>query len=918
MQRIFKLLSVTLLILSLCWLPSLAQDEHTILKGRILDRATEEPVGAVIITLQNSNQQTTTGSDGTFVFYNAQAGDDRLLISSAMYATVERGVTIVAGRSNDIGDLYVVQTTMSDNMQFVGIVDNIDLDQMDDEGSAQSANTMVIFSNDVYLQNAGYQFSQFRHRTRGYESMYEQRYINGINFNEGVRGVFNYSSIGALNDMTRNGNRINYMGSSPFSFGDIGGSENINMRPASYTRGGKLTLSGTNRNYYARAILSYNTGLMDNGWAISSAIGTRYSHEGAIEGVFYKNLSYMIGAEKVWDQGRQRVSLITFGSPVERGQQGSSVEEAVKLAGCNTYNPNWGWQNGKKRNARVVKSWDPTVILSHIWKPDEVSTLTTGVAGHYNRYGRSSLNWYNGADPRPDYYRYLPSYFSGTPEVQEYYAYKWITGQISQINWDRLYEVNHLNNQFGDGSAIYMVEERRSDLMELALNSTYNTQITNSVALNAGLEFKYSLSKQFKTVDDLMGALYLEDNDKFAERDFPGDEQKVMNDLNNPGRRVWEGDVFGYDYRYHLYNVGLWVQNEHKYGDWDFYYGAKFAVNTIQREGLMRNGRYPNNSFGKGDLHTFVNFETKAGAVYKINGRHFVTANASYLNRPPLVREMFVSPDIMDAVVPTLKSKQIANIDLNYIFSTPQIKGRLSAFYTWFWDDMKKIAYYHDTERAFVHHTLYGVNKVHRGFEVGVEYKPTDALTFELITTAAQYYYSNDPMGVMNSTNGKIDNVEEKVYMKNLHLGGVPQVVGTFGVGYFYDYWFFNLNFNWFGSNHIDVAPIRRLASNYLSVSPPGTAGHNAERYEAFKQFTTQEQFDPGVTLDLSIGKIIYLRNRDRINLNFSINNILNKRDIRTGGYEQGRINLDYPERFGNKHYYMQGLNFFLNASYNW
>ena len=49
--------------------------------------------------------------------------------------------------------------------------------------------------------------------------------------------------------------------------------------------------------------------------------------------------------------------------------------------------------------------------------------------------------------------------------------------------------------------------------------------------------------------------------------------------------------------------------------------------------------------------------------------------------------------------------------------------------------------------------------------------------------------------------------------------------------------------------------------------------------------------------MDLSIGKILYLKNRDRINFNFSITNLLNNKEIRTGGFEQGRINLDHPER---------------------
>ncbi len=921
MHKITKLLAFAVTLLSLTALPLLAQvgdNGQTILKGIVLDSATQKAISGVQVTLVGNNQQTTSEADGSFIFYNLRAGSDHLVLTSALYATLECEIKIKGNQTNDAGPLLLKQTTMRDNAHFAGIVDNIDLDQIDDEGAGQSANTMVIFSNDIYLQNGGYQFSQFRHRNRGYDNTYEERYINGISFNEGVRGVFNYSSIGALNDMTRNGNRINYMGASPFSFGDLGGSENINMRPANYTRGGKATISGTNRNYFLRGILSYNTGLMDNGWALSVALGGRYSHEGAIEGVFYKNISYMLGAEKVWDAGKQRISVITFGSPVERGQQGSSVNEAVRLVCNNTYNPNWGWQNGKKRNARVVKSWDPTLIISHTWKPSYTTTLTTGIAGHYNRYGRSALNWYNGADPRPDYYRYLPSYFEGNPDVQSFYAYQWRKGIISQIDWDHLYEVNHLNNLYGDGSAVYMVEERRSDLGEFAFNSTLNTYLSREVALSAGVDFKYSYSKQFKTVDDLLGASYLQDNDKYAERDFAGNNQVVQNDLNKPGRRVWKGDVFGYDYRYHIYRAGLWAQNEHKYANIDLYYGAKITFNSIQREGMMKNGRYPDNSFGKGDLHTFINFEGKFGITYKIDGRHFLTMNASYLTRPQLERAMYVSPDITDQTVPNLKSKQAANIDLNYIFSTPKVKGRLSAFYTGFWDDMQKVAYYDDIQRTFVLHTLYGVNKVHRGLELGIEYKPTDALTLRLIGTTAQYYYNNNPTGVMNSTNGQIQNKEEVVYMKNLYLGGIPQMLGTFGVGYFYKYWFFDINLNAFGYNHIDPAPIRRLASNYTNVTPPGVPGHDPKQYEAFLQYTTQERFDPGMTVDLSIGKILYLKNRDRINFNFSISNLLNKQDIRTGGFEQGRINLDHPERFTNKHYYMQGINFFLNASYNW
>lgn len=914
MRKIVWLWSVVLLMIGSAYSLS-AQESPSggILQGRVVEAATGEPVEGVRLSLSHSNQITTSGSDGTFVFFNLLPGKDQLQLSSSTIFSREVAVEIKERGVTELGDVPVTRAEMTDT-QYVGIVEAIDV-AVGEEGIGQQISTMVIFSSDVYLKNSGYQFSQFRHRTRGYEGRFEEKYINGVSFNEQVRGVFNYSSIGALNDLTRNGNSINYLNSSNFSFGDIGGSENLNLRPSNYTRGGKFTLSATNRNYYARSMFSYNTGLMDNGWALTAGIGGRYSQEGAIEGVFYKNLSYMLGAERQWDGGRQSLSLITFGSPVERGQQGSSVNEAVTLVGCNTYNPNWGYQNGEKRNARVVKSWDPTAVLSYRWNERNFD-WTTGLGVHYNRYGRSSLNWYDGADPRPDYYRYLPSYFKDSPETQEYYEYLWRSGKVSQINWDRLYEVNHLNNLQGNGAAIYMVEERRSDLLETAFNSTLNLQFSPRTKLTAGVGYKYSLSKQFKTVDDLLGANYVLDIDKFAERDFPGDRSMIQNDLTRPNRRVWEGDIFGYNYRHHLHNANIWFQQEHKFHYWDIYYGAKLAYNFIQREGLMQNGRYPESSLGLGEAHHMMNFEVKGGATYKINGRHFLTGNASYQTRPPLVRSMYVSPDLTDQTVPTLDPVQILNADINYIFSTPQWKGRLSYFVTNFWDDMRKISYYNDQQRTFVHHTLYGVDKVHHGLEVGIEYRPTSQLTFDLIGTVAQYFYNNNPMGVMNSTNGRIKGEEEQVYLKNLYLGGMPQMVGTFGISYFIDYWFLNLNINGFGYNHIDVAPIRRLASNYTSVAPPEAANHNPQHWAAFKQFTTQERFDPGMTIDVSVGKILYLPNRDRINFNLSVNNLLNKTDIRTGGFEQGRINLDFPERFGNKHYYMQGINFFVNASY--
>ena len=204
-----------------------------------------------------------------------------------------------------------------------------------------------------------------------------------------------------------------------------------------------------------------------------------------------------------------------------------------------------------------------------------------------------------------------------------------------------------------------------------------------------------------------------------------------------------------------------------------------------------------------------------------------------------------------------------------------------------------------------------GVNRIHRGVELGATYRLDDHWSFDLAGTVSQYYYSNNPIGVSNSENGDIVDEIERVYMKGVYVGGVPQVAGTLGINYFIDYWFLGLNINGFGRNFVEAAPSRRVASLYDEVTPDDPA-----LMDAYRTLTHQEEFDAGYTIDVSVGKIFYLGRKNSINVNLAVNNILNKKDIKTGGYEQGRARVDNPSLFKSKYFYMQGINCYLNVSY--
>ncbi|MDE3252654.1 MAG: TonB-dependent receptor, partial [Bacteroidota bacterium] len=59
-------------------------------------------------------------------------------------------------------------------------------------------------------------------------------------------------------------------------------------------------------------------------------------------------------------------------------------------------------------------------------------------------------------------------------------------------------------------------------------------------------------------------------------------------------------------------------------------------------------------------------------------------------------------------------------------------------------------------------------------------------------------------------------------------------------------------------------------------------------------------------------------RHTHTILVNISINNLLNKKDLITGGYEQLRFDTDTADvsKFPNKYYYASGLNFSVSLQY--
>lgn len=917
---------LSLLMLLCMALPSLAA---TGLTGTLVDASTGKAVADANVLLRDQAIFVTTGSDGTFTISNAAPGTDVLEIIASGYADAWQDVTIVKDMVKNIGEIRLqpagFEGATPDSDQFLFNEDEI----LDDEGMGQSVGTIQGATDDIYYQTSNYDFSVARFRWRGYDNNWNAGYINGIYFNDAMRGRFNFSGLGGMTSSAfRNRSTDIGLAASAYGYGSIGGSSNFTTYASEYAPGFRGNLSYTNSNYMLRAMLQYSTGLNRHGWAFSASIIGRYAPEGVIEGTFYNSLGLQFSLQKVFND-RHSLNLTAWAAPTQRATNAAATQEAYDLAGSNLYNPSWGYLDGKKKSARIVESVDPAVLLNWIWKPKMGTKLNTGIGFRSNRYSSSALNWYQTADPRPDYYRYLPSYYLPDAEPgtqlfdaqQEVYDFvtDWWSGDKAhrQIDWNRLYQTNLLNRQQYDrdpelvGQSSYILENRHSNLTSWMLSSYLDHRINDHMTLQGGLNVNYSDGHYYKTVRDLLGGEFWRDVDNFSERDFAGNPDILQNDMRNPNRRVYKGDKFGYDYNIRSISARAWLQNQITTAHWNVNYGLEVSFTDFVRHGNMQNGRAPENSLGTGRHHSFDNAAIKAGATYKLDGRNYFTGHISYGSRAPMPDYSYVSPRTKDVAVEGLKSERFLSADLSYTWNYARFRGSVTGFYTKMWDGIKRSGFYDYQLNTFMNYSMSGMQTEYKGIEIGMEYKILSNLSISGAGTFSRYQYKNNPLGVRSYENGSQEDVTSRVYLKNYHIGGTPQQVWSLALNYNIKQWFFEVNGQWFGDNWIDLSPARH-------EEMPGLwkfCTSEQEYIQRRDQITHQDKLNSEWVMNLSIGKVIYT-NFGSLNFNVSVNNLLNNRNIQTGGYQEGKFDYtDYNvNKFPNKIYYAQGIRVFVNV----
>ena len=880
-----------------------------------------QPLSGVIVSVEGQEIQTQTDVKGAFQLSLPQ-GSYTLRVYADGYQLKKVPVNLLA--SSSLQDIFLVKLPQVGSEQVSSTISLSDEELSDEEGSPSMISGLLQSSQELYFRRASFDFSPVYYRPRGYQSNAATVLVNGINMAKVETGRPQWSNWGGLNEATRNQRIVTGVSTSPDDFGGVFGSNAIVIAPSQLRNGLRISGTTTNRNYYTRAMATYNSGITPKGWGYMLS-GSYRGGNGkqwilpSIEGMLYQSYA-LSGAIEYQASPYFSTNLMGIFSYNHRGKSAPLTQEMIALGGRN-YNPNWGYQAGELRNAKLKRIAEPLFVLSNTYHKGDTK-ISAHLGYQWGEVGDTRLQYVKSQNPDPTFYTQLPTYYYNmydpTTGTGDPLAWDKAARQITyfrankQLNWDKLYQANA---RIG-GESLYALNEDIVSTQTLSANLLATTKIEPHITFSGGASYQHISTDNYQQINDLLGGEYFLNKSYYS-----GDLYDTPENL-----RLQVGDKYQYDYKARVQRAQVFGELRFKYDRADFYVAGRFHHTDYQREGLFANNAVYTDAKGKSGLKYMNTLSTKAGITYSLTGRHLLQFNTGYFEEAQPLNHIFVNIRNSNTLIPFgLKPETQITADGSYLIRAPYVKARLTGYVTKF-ENVTEKSYFFTQSRVgeesagFVTQTMVGADKLHFGGEVGAEVQLTPSWKVTAVASVNQYTYTNNPY-LFQSSDKQLVGTPLVAYLKDYRAGDTPEQVYSLGIEYQSPhYWWVGLTGNLFDKNYIAIAPSLRTENIYRDPNTGSRYTHIDE--QQVRDLLRQEKLPTLFLMNLSAGKSWRIKG-NFLNVFLSVNNLLNTQ-FKTNGYEQARKG-DYQSMladrkngyptFGNKYFIGYGTTYYLNVT---
>lgn len=775
-------------------------------------------------------------------------------------------------------------------------------------GEEEFLPSLLQAGTDPLIRAATFDWGIVRYQWRGYQRISPDYFINGAQLNHPITGKIPWYLINGMTSrirITQSG-----MGLHPtdYTAGSLAGSSYLESS-ASNDRKQFVALMGYSG---SRGALRYSffhaTGAQPVGTAMAFFFQYAHVQPGLSMPGTLRSFSGMLTVEK--NKPRHRTLFLLCYAPQESTRQPAITQELLSITGNPRYNSNWGWDKQQMRFAGKRSYQFPLFIATHEYRPNPYTRWRSSAAIITGHQGDEGMDWFDAPDPRPDYYRYLPSYVADADLRKQWTQTLQQQPGLLQINWSRLIAMNASSSGnsvvTGFGPARYIVEKRITQWQLYAFNLTYHTLLRGKTDFSLGWSQQVSSQRYRRQVVDLLGGAYYLNINGFASSLNASAGQY---DLLQPDRRLQKGDFFGHDYAFLSRSGHIWMQLQQSGKKWDWFLTGKWGRERFQRRGYVVNGLFPLHSGGAGSPILWNTGMLKAGITRKWKGRHYFYGHALVQTSAPLAEQHFLHPRYSHRLVDPISSVLSWHGEGGWIYRSSKLSSRLSAYSTWLMDNSEVQSFYSDQHDAPVNLVITGLSFLHLGLEWSGSWQLHPDWEIDWAVVESHNSYLRRPQGkIYHDLTENLLSTEE-MHLRGYRAGIGPQRAWHVGIQYRSSGgWMMNCSINFLDQRWVSIQPLKRTATA-MALLPVGTLS---------AQWVEQERL-PAIWLVHGLVGYSWRLTKAReapvqLRCFVSLRNFPG-RHLLTGGYEQQRMNhgSDGQNLFPNKYFFTTGR--YLTAS---
>ncbi len=487
----------------------------------------------------------------------------------------------------------------------------------------------------------------------------------------------------------------------------------------------------------------------------------------------YKKLANVFFSIDKKHNANTSIGLSFIWNYLDQGRAATTTNEMYALSQQRSYSPNWGWYHNKPYFPSTRQTNVPVITFRYSKKWSDRATLNVSNGIVFGKETRSNLEWTNTADPRPDYYKYMPSYIVDTllsNQLRDWYLQH---PQQLQINFDQLERVNKAANE---KRSFYIVNQENSTLFMMHGSIQFTHAFKQKVNFQIGIEYALDQIHFFNTIKDLLGGSFFYNYNGWMNDDTLA--FSFQNDISQPNKKVKLGEKWGANYTMHSFQAKPWMQVQKQGPVFESGFALGYGIEAIERLGSNQNGLYPN-SKGKSGLQYFTTADMKAQLMYKYSGRIYLRSILYAKWLAPRYQSIFIDPAINSYSTPYALQESNYGADLSIFYRAPSFKTTLSLYQKFAFNETENKMFYHDAYARFVYGVVGQMNSINNGVELVIENNLLKSLKMNYAATFSNNIFLNNPAYQYLDVNNLQMKESGVLLIKNLQKSNGPKLVNA-------------------------------------------------------------------------------------------------------------------------------------------